>query len=77
VETGGRRMTRKTRNILLGIIILVAACYLFKIVADAQYKGMMDVKTVREAKVVAMRKEFVKFDETNHFYINDRGEPVE
>jgi hypothetical protein len=60
---------------VLGVLGLLV--YLLLRVADNSLNSLNEAKKVRTTTAVVKAKEYVRFDEKNHWYVNDFGQTVE
>ncbi len=68
------------RWVLIGIGVLAIvglSVYLLLRVADNSLSRLNEAKKVRTTRAVVRAKEYVRFDEKNHSYVNNFGETVQ
>ena len=64
--------------IVIGVLTIVGlSLYLLLRTADNTLSSLNEAKKVRATTAVVRAKEYVRFDEKNHSYVNDFGETVE
>jgi len=71
---------RSARWLLIGIGVLAIvglSVYLLLRVADNSLQELNEAKKVRTTTAVVKAKEYVRFDEGNHTYVNNFGETVQ
>lgn len=62
----------------IGALIIVGlSVYLLLRAADNTLSSLNEAKKVRTTTAVVKAKEYVRFDEKNHWYVNDFGKTVE
>lgn len=75
-----RTSGRYAKWLLIGIGVLSIvglSVYLLLRVADNSLKQLNEAKKVRRTTAVVKAKEYVRFDESNHSYVNNFGEIVQ
>lgn len=68
------------RLVMIGIgalIIVGLSVYLLLRAADNTLSSLNEAKKVRTTTAVVKAKEYVRFDEKNHWYVNDFGQTIE
>lgn len=72
--------SRSARLVMIGIgalIIVGLSVYLLLRAADNTLSSLNEAKKVRTTTAVVKAKEYVRFDEKNHWYVNDFGQTIE
>jgi hypothetical protein len=72
--------SRSARWVLIGIgvvAIVSLSLYLLLRTADNSLKSLNEAKKVRTTTAVVRAKEYLRFDEKNHSYVNNFGESIE
>jgi hypothetical protein len=62
----------------IGVLTIVGlSVYLLLRAADNSLNSLNEAKKVRTTTAVVKAKEYVRFDEKNHWYVNDFGKTIE
>ena len=72
--------SRSARWVMIGIgalTIVGLSAYLLLRAADNTLSSLNEAKKVRTTTAVVKAKEYVRFDEKNHWYVNDFGKTIE
>jgi hypothetical protein len=79
-KTNNLASSSSARWVLIGIGVLAIvglSVYLLLRAADNSLSSLNEAKKVRTTTAVLKAKEYVRFDEKNHWYVNNFGETVE